>query len=247
MGTDDEFNDEALQEIILSQHPELISPMKMDEFINKALQAKHAECCIKISQYPGLFKELGEGLKAQGIPSSEIVDMLWLNLKGMCPRCFGIIVGSKLGKLNSMATIGWDKITVVGPGRAFRFAKGLCLNENCSSTCIMLSWHPYHDLFKERKDVERLIKVLETEKYWFAREKAAEALGNMRNAKAVEPLITALKDENGDVRWKAVVALGEIGDKKAIDSLNNLLRNENNDLIRESAKEVLEKIKADKS
>ena len=186
-------------------------------------------------------------MKAQGIPSSEIIDMLWLNLKGMCPRGFGIIVGSELGKLKSMATIGWDKITVVGPGRAFRFAKGLCLSENCSSTYIMLSWHPYYDLFKERKDAERLIKVLETEKYWFARKKAAEVLGNMRNAKAVEPLITALKDEDGDVKWKAVVALGEIGDKKAIDSLNNLLRDEDNDLIRGAAKEALEKIKADKS
>lgn len=222
--------------------------MGIDEFINNALQGKPAECRIKISEFQGIYNALGEGLKSQGISTSEIVDMRWLNLKAVCPECGGIIFGSELGKLFMIRVdaerVGWDNIFIRGPGRALRFCKEeFCLNESCPSAEIVLFWQPYYDLFKEKKDIEGLIKVLEREKYWFARKKAAEALGNIGSVKAVESLIAALKDENGDVRWKTAVALGEIGDKRAIDSLNELLKHEENDLIREAAKEALEKIK----
>jgi HEAT repeat protein len=51
--------------------------------------------------------------------------------------------------------------------------------------------------------------------------KAAESLGYLRDERAVEPLIQALKDEKRyhSVRWKAARALGEIGDKRAIEPL----------------------------
>ncbi len=215
---------------------------------NNALQGKFADCRIKISKFQSIYKALGEGLKEQGVPTSEIVDMQWLNLQGVCPECEGLIFGSDLGKLFMIGVdaekIGWDHIHIWGPGRALRFCKeGLCVNESCSSTEIILSWQPCYEWFKEKRDVEGLIRILKKELYWFARKKAAEALGNIGNAKAVEPLIMALKDKNGDVQWKATVALGEIGDKKAIDSLNELLKHEENNLIREAAKEALEKIK----
>jgi len=58
------------------------------------------------------------------------------------------------------------------------------------------------------------------------RETAAEALGLLRDKKAVEPLIEALNDKDEEVRWKASWALGHIGDKRAVEPLTNLLNDE---------------------
>ncbi len=222
--------------------------MEIDEFINNALQRKSAECRIKIKQFQALYKALGEGLKSQGFPISEIIDMRWLNLHGICPECRGLIYGSELGKLFMIMVdaerMGWDRIYIRGPGRALRFCKeGFCLNKSCPSAEIILSWQPCYEWFKEKRDAEGLIRILEEESYWFARKKAAETLGNIGNIKGVESLIKALKDENGEVQWQATVALGEVGDKRAIGPLSELLKDEENPLIQEAAKESLENIK----
>jgi HEAT repeat protein len=47
----------------------------------------------------------------------------------------------------------------------------------------------------------------------------ANALGKVGDARAVEPLITALKDDDKDVRRQAAKALGEIGDARAVEPL----------------------------
>ena len=46
-----------------------------------------------------------------------------------------------------------------------------------------------------------------------------EALGEIRDAQAVEPLIKNLRDPSTEVRWEAALALGEIGDERAIGPL----------------------------
>ncbi|MFB0546962.1 MAG: HEAT repeat domain-containing protein, partial [Anaerolineae bacterium] len=48
---------------------------------------------------------------------------------------------------------------------------------------------------------------------------AALALGELEDARAVEPLIARLGDEDGDVRWAAAEALGKIGDARAVEPL----------------------------
>ncbi len=53
---------------------------------------------------------------------------------------------------------------------------------------------------------------------------AAEALGEIGDARAVQPLIDALKDESSEVCWRAAWALGEIGDARAVESLINELK-----------------------
>ena len=64
--------------------------------------------------------------------------------------------------------------------------------------------------------VEPLIAALRDED-WYVRENAAEALGETKDARAVKPLIEALKDLN--IRSRAAEALGEIKDVRAIDPL----------------------------
>jgi HEAT repeat protein len=56
------------------------------------------------------------------------------------------------------------------------------------------------------------------------RENAAEALGILRDRRAVDPLINALNDNDEDVRWKSAWALGNIGDKRAIEPLIDALQ-----------------------
>lgn len=62
-------------------------------------------------------------------------------------------------------------------------------------------------------------------KWALVRRAAAEFLAK-GGAEAVEPLITALKDEDAEVRTNAAKALGEIDDKQAIDPLKKALSKE---------------------
>lgn len=62
------------------------------------------------------------------------------------------------------------------------------------------------------------IHRLNSGKSW-VREEAAILLGLLGNSKAVEPLITALKDVEAKVRSSAAQALGKIGDSQAVQPL----------------------------
>lgn len=55
---------------------------------------------------------------------------------------------------------------------------------------------------------------------------AAEALGKMGDARAVEPLCAALKDGEHQVRKKVAEALGEMADGRAVEPLCAALTDE---------------------
>ncbi|MEO0094244.1 MAG: HEAT repeat domain-containing protein [candidate division WOR-3 bacterium] len=78
---------------------------------------------------------------------------------------------------------------------------------------------------KPESTLERNIKNLKSEDS-VARKKAAKALGELRDPKAVDPLIDALKDVDYDVRKTAIIALGKIGNHKAIKPLVDRLGDE---------------------
>lgn len=91
------------------------------------------------------------------------------------------------------------------------------------------------------KDVEGLIEVLRhgsrerqhlgPELRWVA----AKALGRLRDARALEPLIEALKGEDHILRWHAATALGEIGDSRAVECLIHVLGDEDEDAAKRAA------------
>jgi epoxyqueuosine reductase len=68
---------------------------------------------------------------------------------------------------------------------------------------------------------------------------AAVALGNSRDARAVEPLIAALDDRKPLVRGHAAWALGELGGAQARAALEALLGREQDAWVREEADEAL--------
>jgi HEAT repeat protein len=72
---------------------------------------------------------------------------------------------------------------------------------------------------KSKGDIDGLNKALKYRKDAAIRRSAAIALGELKDKKAVEPLILALKDEDESVRWKAAEALGKIKDARAVEPL----------------------------
>ncbi len=101
---------------------------------------------------------------------------------------------------------------------------------------------PDIEKLKARGNVEGLIKALHYRKA-SVHMAAVEALGNIGDVRAVEPLISALKDKDWGwgVREGAAEALGNIGDVRAVEPLVAALKDEYRD-VREVAAEALDKI-----
>lgn len=75
------------------------------------------------------------------------------------------------------------------------------------------------------------------------RAQAAMELGQIKDGRAVQPLINALKDTDSYVRGQAAEALGEIKDTRAVDSLITTLKDEDYLYVRQEAVKALGKIK----
>ncbi len=76
--------------------------------------------------------------------------------------------------------------------------------------------------------------------HWLNRKYAAEVLGELKDPRAVVPLVEALTDEVGDVRQRAYDSLIKIGGL-AVPPLVPLLASEEDD-VRQSATEIIRKI-----
>lgn len=93
---------------------------------------------------------------------------------------------------------------------------------------------------EEKRNVKKLIKVLQDkDEKSYVRIQAANALGRLKDARAVDPLIAALNDK--DARKNSAWALGKIGDKKAVGPLIGVLTDRSS-LGREEAAEALERL-----
>ncbi len=88
----------------------------------------------------------------------------------------------------------------------------------------------------EKKNVDGLIKSLQYKKNCSVRRDAAKALGSIKDTRAVEPLVAALKDEDEDVREYAAEALKSIGDTRAVEPLITALQDKSFYVRRDAAK-----------
>lgn len=106
---------------------------------------------------------------------------------------------------------------------------------------------PNVEKMERKRNVEGLVKALKCNwddkygEYRTIRGKAAEALGKIGDARAVEPLIQALKGKEYDVREAAAAALGMIGDARAVEPLVQALKDNSNfcDRVLKEAAEAL--------
>ena len=96
-----------------------------------------------------------------------------------------------------------------------------------------LASQPVPETLGQAKDeVQRLIDDLK-DSSWQIRWYAASALGEMKETRAVEPLIGILKnDKQGYVRAMAAWALGEIKDRRAVEPLIGAITDESNDVTK---------------
>jgi HEAT repeat protein len=80
--------------------------------------------------------------------------------------------------------------------------------------------------------------LLEMHEPMHVRWAAATALGELRNALALNALAHALSDREGSLRWRAAEALGRLGDRRAVDALIAAL-DDQDDTVRSRAAEAL--------
>ena len=94
---------------------------------------------------------------------------------------------------------------------------------------------PNVEKMEAKRDVQGLIKALDYQKDASVRDAAAKALGKLKDARAVVPLIAALEDESTGVRREAAEALGKSGDARAVEPLIVALRDKVTDVRRDAA------------
>jgi HEAT repeat protein len=97
---------------------------------------------------------------------------------------------------------------------------------------------PNIEKMKAKKNVKGLMKALCYKRDWLIRQTAAEALGEIGDSCAVEPLIDALRDGEGNVRKAAAKALGKIGDSCAVLPLITSIKDTDGQ-VRKSATQAL--------
>ncbi len=126
--------------------------------------------------------------------------------------------------------------------------KDLDVREEAVWALDEIGWEPSNEaekfiyLISSRKwdeliniDIGQLIAAMKDKDRW-VRRKAAEALGKIKDVRAVEPLIAALKVKySPDVRWKAAEVLGKIKDARAVEPLIAALKDKG--YIREQVKD----------
>ena len=74
---------------------------------------------------------------------------------------------------------------------------------------------------ERKRDVDGLISIVR--KCRIDSGEAAEALGRLKDKRAVEPLIESIDSGYGGLMWGAISALGQIKDKRAVEPLVSAL------------------------
>jgi hypothetical protein len=95
------------------------------------------------------------------------------------------------------------------------------------------------DRLRKNNDIDGLIRALHSS--WLG-PRAARALGETGDIRAVEPLVSALGDGQEYIRKAAAGALGKLGDPRAIEPLSAAL-NDRYASVRDCARQSLERIK----
>ena len=75
--------------------------------------------------------------------------------------------------------------------------------------------------------VDALISVLQYDDVWSVRKSAAWALGEIRDDRALVPLMRAMSHKDWIIRFKVIEALGKLGDRRAAALLTEALQDEN--------------------
>jgi HEAT repeat protein len=81
---------------------------------------------------------------------------------------------------------------------------------------------PLLGAFKDKRAVKPLIKILESEKNASVLSSAIDALGNIGDPAAIDPILAMYKRTDWSIRWSLRTALLEIGDESAVDKVRTI-------------------------
>ena len=92
--------------------------------------------------------------------------------------------------------------------------------------------------------VDRLVRILRTDRSFKVRLQAAIGLGKLKAKRAVAPLTQMLRDRSDAMRGVAAAALGQIGDRTALSALRVALRKERKAFAKKQIRQAIEALRA---
>jgi HEAT repeat protein len=131
--------------------------------------------------------------------------------------------------------------------KALRYKKDCNVRKSAAEALKSIGWEPINGegiyylialndwkklIHMGTSAVEPLLEVLQDENSSDIHRECIKALGEISDRRAVEPLLTILKNKEISLREVAVKALGQIGDEKVVKALIFVLRNETSSMLR---------------
>ena len=96
------------------------------------------------------------------------------------------------------------------------------------------------------KDIAELTRRL-GDKDSNIRRSAAEELGLMADERALDSLVSVLKDKNRFVRQEAILAIGKIGGSRSVEHLTKALNTEKDEFVKDFIIKALERLQSKES
>lgn len=104
---------------------------------------------IEIPAIVEYWNSITTHLKEQGYSASKITDLIWKNLRGICPVCCVWTKAEILYEVRFISVVGRDHVTYTRYGMKSRLLDGLCVNQDCLSREILLIWKGPEEIGKQ--------------------------------------------------------------------------------------------------
>ncbi|NHJ87987.1 MAG: HEAT repeat domain-containing protein [Asgard group archaeon] len=178
------------------------------------------------------------GMKIE-INSREILERVLLNDDHFSVRMLCAWALSRINDIKSLANLSkaLQKDTNELSRREIAYTIGNIVCNQNAEIKLTNEFLSFNDLA-----IRSLIRVLQRDTSYIVRRACAEALGQLKDKRAVPGLIETLTlDTNQFVRKEIIISLGKIGDEQAYDIINSAKRSHYK-MIEDAAKEALEKL-----
>jgi HEAT repeat protein len=131
--------------------------------------------------------------------------------------------------------------------KALHYKKDCNVRKSAAEALEAIGWEPINGegiyylialndwkklIYMGTSSVEPLLEVLQDENSSTLHRECIKALGEIRDKRAVKPLLEVLKNKKISLREEAVKALGQMGDSTVVKPLISVLQNENSPTLR---------------
>ena len=114
---------------------------------------------MKIPAIAEYFDALTDHLREQGHSPSDTTQLIWENLRAICPTCGCWTDAGILSELSLVSRMGRDRVTMTRYGMISRLLDGLCVNQDCLSGEAFLIWRGSEEIGTQIKEHLDRIKL----------------------------------------------------------------------------------------